>query len=71
MTTTTEATIREWVRVVEAEYRESPGLRLTCPQVQRFWGIDAPTCRAVLRHLEAKRFLKRTTGERYARADVW
>ena len=63
--------LEQWVRVVEAEFRESPGLRLTRQQVQRFWGFDRHTCNRVLARLESRRFLKRTPNDAYARADVW
>ena len=63
--------LERWIRLVQAEYEESPGLRLTRPQVQRFWGLDRATCNRVLDTLESKRFLKRTSNDAYARADVW
>jgi Fic family protein len=63
--------LQHWVQIVQAEYRESPGLRLTSSQVQRFWGLDQSTCRAILSELESSRFLRRTSGDRYARSDVW
>ncbi len=65
------AVIDKWARLVESEYRESPGLRLTCSQVQRFWGLDRDVCQHVLERLEAERFLKKTPANAYARADVW
>ena len=33
---------------VYSEFREMPGLRLTCHQAQRLWGLDEQTCVAVL-----------------------
>lgn len=63
--------LERWVRLVESEYRESPGLRLTWRQVQRFWGFDHDTCHAVLHTLVSRQFLKQTANNAYARADVW
>jgi hypothetical protein len=60
----------KWIRLVQAEYRESPGLRLTKPQVRRFWNLDDDTCDAVLEELEASRFLRRAPGDQYVRTGV-
>ncbi|MGE5246606.1 MAG: hypothetical protein ACM3SQ_20450 [Betaproteobacteria bacterium] len=59
----------EWLNRIRAEYLEIPGLRLTKPQVQRFWGLDAPTCDALLGALEDAKFLRRTRDDMYVRAD--
>ena len=48
----------ELQRVVQAEYLEIPGLRLTKPQVQRLWGLDPSTCDALLDALVAAQFLR-------------
>ena len=48
------------VRRVRAEFLEMPGLKLTVPQAQRLWGVDRPTCEAVIATLTATRFLVRT-----------
>jgi len=70
--TLTEApeNLDKWIRLVQAEYRESPGLRLTKPQVRRFWNLDEETCDAVLDELEASQFLRRAPGEQYVRTGV-
>ena len=65
----TRTTIADWLRLIRAEYLESPGLRLTKAQVQRLWGLDEITCEAVLAALVDVRFLKRTRNNTYARAD--
>lgn len=65
------AAVEHWTRLVRSEYQESPGLRLTWRQVQRFWGLDQETCRAVLDVLTSEQFLKKTHTDAYARADVW
>jgi hypothetical protein len=59
----------EWLSIIQAEYRESPGLRLTKLQVRRMWNLDHSTCDAVLAELEAARFLRRTLKDAYVRAD--
>jgi hypothetical protein len=68
--TETPANLDKWIRLVEAEYRESPGLRLTKRQVRRFWNLDDDTCEAVLDELEASRFLRRVPGDQYVRTGV-
>ena len=60
--------VTDWVRLVQAEYREMPGLNLTKPQVQRLWGLDEVTCKEVLGTLEAERFLRRTPHDGYVLA---
>jgi Fic family protein len=54
------ATPEETVRRVQAEFLEMPGLKLTVPQAQRLWGVDRPTCEAVISQLTESRFLQRT-----------
>ena len=55
---------------VHKEFQEMPGLHLTKRQVQRFWGVDASTCDALLAELVSLRFLKRTHTGAYARVDA-
>jgi hypothetical protein len=59
----------DWLQIVRGEFQEIPGLLLTKAQVQRLWGLDVPTCDALLRVLVDRRFLKRTHNGMYARAD--
>jgi hypothetical protein len=54
---------------IRSEYLESPTLHLTKPQVQRLWGLDPVGCDALLEMLIDVKFLKRTHGAQYARAD--
>ncbi len=61
--------IERWTQIVQSEYRESPGLHLTKPQIQRLWGIDAATCDALVDILQTRRFLRRTPRDGYVRAD--
>jgi hypothetical protein len=48
------------VRRARAEYLEMPGLRLTCAQAQRLWGLDRHTCDELLTTLTRAHFLART-----------
>jgi hypothetical protein len=50
----------ETIRRVRAEFLEMPGLKLTIPQAQRLWGVDRPTCEALIDELTASRFLSKT-----------
>jgi hypothetical protein len=65
-----DTTIAEWLQLIRAEYLESPGLRLTKPQVERLWGLDDVTSEALLSALVDVKFLRRTRQEAYVRADV-
>ena len=53
------------LRRIRGEYLEMPGLRLTCEQAQRLWGLDAPTCTRLLERLVDARFLRRGADGRY------
>lgn len=55
----------QWKRLIEAEYREMPGLSLTKSQMRRFWGLDEATCNALVEALEHDRFLRRTHTNAY------
>ena len=65
----TRAHATDWLGVIKAEYRESPGLRLTRPQVQRLWRLDDQACTAVLDTLIASRFLVKTARDAYMLAE--
>ena len=54
---------------VRAEFLEMPGLRLTLPQAARLWGIDLPSCEAVVDVLVKREFLQRTATGAVARVD--
>ena len=49
------------------EFLEMPGLRLTCKQAQRLWGLDEPTCRELLEYLVDAKFLRHVGPGMYAR----
>jgi Fic family protein len=53
------------VAIVRGEYLEMPGLRLTRQQAQRLWALDAETCEALLRTLEERNVLRRTSSGHY------
>lgn len=54
------------LRRIRGEYSEMPGLRLTCEQAQRLWGLDAMTCARLLKSLVDSKFLQRSVDGRYA-----
>jgi len=55
---------------VGAEYRESPGLRLTKGQIQRLWGLEPSVCELVVGALLESNVLRQTPGGAYVRADA-
>ncbi|HJZ99268.1 MAG TPA: hypothetical protein VKE70_22310 [Candidatus Solibacter sp.] len=59
-----------WLQIIRGEFQEVPGLHLTKPQFQRLWGLDSPTCDALLTVLINVHFLERTSNGTYARADL-
>jgi hypothetical protein len=50
---------------IREEFEEAPGLRLTPHQAARFWGLDLPTCEAVLTELRQAGFLWKSADGRY------
>ena len=70
VTPTLPKTVGEWLPIVTAEYRESPGLQLTRQQFQRMWGLDEAQCYAVLAMLLEARFLRLKPDGRYIRTDA-
>jgi hypothetical protein len=60
-----QSTIHDWLRLIQAEYLEMPGLHLTKPQVRRLWRLEAHTCDALLDALVASEFLKKTQRDAY------
>lgn len=68
MMLTSNHTPDEWiVRRIQAEFLEMPGLRLTCRQAQRLFGVDERTCLSVFDRLLRERFLTRRGDQTYAR----
>jgi hypothetical protein len=60
----------EWIRLIQSEYFEMPGLRLSKPQAQRLWNLDERACDLIFDALEASSFLKRSPDRAYLRADI-
>jgi len=55
------------IRRMCAEYAEMPGLRVTCQQAQRLWGLDAATCLEALLFLTESGFLYQTQTHLFTR----
>ncbi len=60
----------DWVRLIQSEFGEMPGLQLSKRQAQRMWNLDSPTADAIFDALEESHFLKRKSNNLYSRADV-
>jgi Fic family protein len=57
---------------VQGDFLESPELRLSIEQAQRFWSLDLHTCSRVLETLVARGFLMKDAAGNYARpAERW
>ena len=54
---------------VKGEFLEMPGLRLTEMQARRLWGLDAPSCAALMDALIETRFLFRTREGAFMRIE--
>ena len=61
---------QRWLILIEAEYREMPGLHLTEKQAQRLWGLDRQTCSDLLSTLVMMGVLLETPGHAYALAGL-
>ena len=59
-----------WVRLIESEFSEMPGLHLSKRQAQRLWNLDARSADVIFDTLEASQFLKRLPNDTYIRADL-
>ena len=60
--------IDRWLVLIQAEYREIPGLKLTRPQMRRLWSLDDTMCDALLDALVAAQFLEKTPRDAYVLA---
>ena len=60
----------DWVRLVQSEFAEMPGLHLSKRQEQRMWNLDARTTDVIFSTLEASHYLRRMPNDIYIRADV-
>lgn len=54
-----------WMQLIQAEYREEPGLNLTKPQMRRLWGLDESVCDALVDALVASRVLRPSVRDTY------
>ena len=61
-----QPSVSEWLTLIEAEYREMPGLQLTEPQMRRLWGLDAATCTLIIATLVSAGILCETPKHGYA-----
>ena len=62
--------VRRWIRLVQAEFVEMPGMHLSKRQAQRLWNLDPLSADIVFDALESAHFLRRTGSDMYIRADV-
>ena len=67
MPTTSLPDLGNIARVIHAEFREMPGMRLTEAQVRRLWHLSEHECGAVLEHLVNCGQLLRDASGRYSR----
>jgi hypothetical protein len=52
---------------VVGEFLEMPGLKLTSKQAKRLWGLEEPTCKAILEFLVEADFLWQPGRDTYTR----
>ena len=57
--------VNRWLELIQAEYREMPGLQLKKPQMRRLWGLDTHVCDALVDALVSARVLRRTMDGSY------
>ena len=62
--------VGEWIRLIQAEFAEMPGLHLSKRQAQRLWNLDPQSADIVFEALESAHFLRRTAKGMYARSDI-
>jgi hypothetical protein len=67
-TSGSQASIHDWLRLIQAEYHEVPDLRLTKSEAEALWGLDTLTSEALLGALVDAGFLRRTHAGSYRRA---
>ena len=60
----------DWIRLIQSEFAEMPGLHLSKRQAQRLWNLDAPSADVIFNALEAAHFLRRMPNDTYIRADI-
>jgi hypothetical protein len=60
----------DWVRLIQSEYVEMPGLHLSKRQAQRLWNLDERITDTIFSALVASNFLRQLPNDMYIRADV-
>jgi hypothetical protein len=60
----------DWVRLIQSEFAEMPGLHLSKRQAQRMWNLDPRATDVIFDALEESHFLRRMPNDVYIRADV-
>ena len=63
-----EQTSREWLRRIQSEFFEMPGMQLTKSQARRLWSLDPQLCDTLLDALVSARVLEKTTHDAYVLA---
>jgi hypothetical protein len=66
LTRTTRLDDIAWV--IESEFKEMPGMRLTSPQVKRLWNLSAYDCERVLDYLVGAGRLTQDEDDRFCLA---
>ena len=56
---------QDWLTLIEAEFREMPGLQLTECQMRRLWGLDDVTCTVIIDTLVAAGVLRETPKHQF------
>lgn len=59
--------IRDILEIIQGEYRELPGLRLTRLQAQRLWRLDRTVCDGLFQALVDADFLSRAPDGTFVR----
>lgn len=70
MVKTSAENLCDWVRLVQSEYTEMPGLHLSKRQAQRMWNLGPGSCDLIFQALESSHFLRRLPNDSYIRADI-
>jgi hypothetical protein len=60
--------VDEAVQLIQMEYAEMPGMRLTFCQAQRLWNLSDELCQRALATLTGSGFLARTPDGAYVRS---
>jgi hypothetical protein len=63
-----EQLIRTWLRRIQSEFFEMPGLRLTKTEAQRLWSLDPQLCDRLFDALVLAHVLEKTPHDAYVLA---